>query len=421
MNRRFHYAVVAASTCVVGVLLFGTVAVRSATPEDSPYTQLGVFSDVLTKIKLEYVQEPDLKAVTMGAVNGLLESLDPFASYLNAAQYKQYQAEHGKGKADLGLYVARGPGYIRIIDAIPGSPADAAGLTTGDVIESINKISTRDMPVAAAELLLQGEPGSKIELSVLTARQADPAPMTLTRAPIAYPAVTGKLVTDKGPEAVGVITVGALLEGRSKDIAQKIQDLQKQGAKKLMLDLRYCGVGPAEEGIALANLFMDSGLITYTQGQKMRRSDSNAVASKAVTKLPLVVLTNRGTAGGAEVAAAALQESKRATLVGEPTVGDAAVRKAVTLPDGGAVILAVAKYYAPNGKAIADTRVTPSVLQAQFEPPAQVEGDGPAAPPAKPTTDLIYERGFKPATPLEPGSPVTVNRPKGLTNGPQVK
>ena len=396
MNRRFHYAVVAASTCMVGVLLFGTVAVRSATPEDSPYAQLGVFSDVLTKIKLEYVQEPDLKAVTMGAVNGLLESLDPFASYLNAAQYKQYQAEHGKGKADIGLYLSRGPGYIRIVDALPGSAADLAGLTTGDVIESINKISTRDMPLAAAELLLQGEPATKVDLTVLTARQQDPIPLSLTRAALAYPAVTAKLVTDKGPEPVGLITVGALLAGRSAEIGQKIQDLQKQGAKKLMLDLRYCGLGPAEEGIAVANLFMDSGLITYTQGQKIRRNDSNAVASKAVTKLPLVVLVNRGTAGAAEVAAAALLDSKRATLVGEPTFGDAAVRRPVTLPDGGAIILAVAKYYAPNGKAIQDTHVVPNVLQAQFEPPAPLDGDVvPAPAPAKPTTDLISERGFK--------------------------
>jgi carboxyl-terminal processing protease len=168
------------------------------------------------------------------------------------------------------------------------------------------------------------------------------------------------------------------------------------------LDLRYCGIGPAEEGIAVANLFMDSGLITYTQGQKMRRADSNAVAAKAVTKLPLVVLTNRGTAGAAEVAAAALQESKRATLVGEPTFGDAAVRKALTLPDGGAVILAVAKYYAPNGKAIQDTRVTPSVLQAQFEQPAQVEGDVPVVPAVKSTVDLISDRGFKIVTPVAP-------------------
>jgi carboxyl-terminal processing protease len=406
MNRRFHLAVVAASTCIVGVLIFGTVAVRSATPEDSPYAQLGVFSDVLTKIKLEYVQEPDLKAVTMGAVNGLLESLDPFASYLNAAQYKQYQAEHGKGKADVGLYLSRGPGFIRIVDALPGSAADQSGLTTGDVIESINKISTRDMPVAAAELLLQGEPGTKVELSVLTARQQDPIAMSLTRAPLAYPAVTAKLVTDKGPEPVGVVTVGALLAGRANDISQKIQDMQRQGAKKLMLDLRYCGLGPAEEGIAVANLFMDSGLITYTQGQKMRRADSNAVAAKAVSKLPLVVLVNRGTAGAAEVAAAALLESKRATLVGEPTFGDAAVRRPVTLPDGGAVILAVAKYYAPNGKAIQDTHVTPNVLQAQFEPVPQVDGDGPAPGPSKPTTDLIFERGVKVVPIITPATPV---------------
>ena len=200
MNRRFHYAVVAVSSCIVFFVLFGNTVIRSATPQDSPYTQLGVYSDVLTKIKVEYVEEPDMKAVTLGAVNGLLESLDPFASYLNAEQYKQYQAEHGKGKADVGLLLARRAGYFQIVDALPGSAADQAGLTTGDVIESINKIATRDMPLAFAELLLQGDPGSEVELSVLTARQTDPLTMKLKRAAIAYPAVSAKLVTDKGDE-----------------------------------------------------------------------------------------------------------------------------------------------------------------------------------------------------------------------------
>jgi carboxyl-terminal processing protease len=394
MNRRFHYAVVAASTCIVGVLLFGSMTVRSATPEDSPLTQIGVFSDVLSKIKLEYVAEPDLKAVTMGAINGLIESIDPFGSYLTADQYKQYQAEHGKAKADVGLLISRGPGFIRIVDAIPGSAADQAGLTTGDAIESINKISTRDMPIAAAEMMLAGEPGTKVEISALTARQQDPLTFNLTRAPLVYPAVTAKL---DGADGVGVVTVGTLVEGRSRDVAAKVQELQKLGAKRLMLDLRYCGIGPVEEGVALANLFMDSGLITYAQGQKVRRQDSTAVAAKAITKLPLVVLTNRGTAGAAEVAAAALQESKRATLVGEPTFGEAAIRRPVTLPDGGALILAVAKYYAPNGKAIQETHVIPGVLQAQFEAPSPADGDD-AAPVEKPANDLIYERGLK-ATP----------------------
>src|SRR5262245_21823225 len=126
MNRRFYYAVVASSACIVGALLFGSLTARSATPDDSPYTQLMVFSEVLTKIKLEYVEEPDLKAVTMGAVNGLLESLDPFASYLTADQYKQYQAEQGKNKANVGLIIARGPGYLRIVDTVPGSASAKA-------------------------------------------------------------------------------------------------------------------------------------------------------------------------------------------------------------------------------------------------------------------------------------------------------
>jgi carboxyl-terminal processing protease len=393
MNRRFHFAVVAASTCIVGVLLLGTMSVRSATPADTPYTQLGVFSDVLTKIKVEYVEEPDLKAVTLGAVNGLLESLDPFASYLNAEQYNQYQNEQGKAKADVGLQIARGPGYLRVVNAVPGSAADQAGLTTGDVIESINKISTRDMPLAAAELLLQGEPGTTVEMSVLTPRQADPQTIQLKRAPVVYPPVTARLVTDRAPEPVGLITAGALLPGRAQEVAQKIRELERQGAKRLILDLRYVGAGAIEEGVALANLFLESGLITYSQGQRERRTDTLAVASKAVTKLPLTVLVNRGTVGAAEVAAAALQGNKRAQLVGEPTFGDAAIRKPVTLPDGGAIILATAKYYGPNGKAIQDARVTPDILQAQFEAPVSLDGDE-AAPAAKPTRDLILERSF---------------------------
>src|SRR5260221_6528466 len=127
----------------------------------------------------------------------MLEALDPFASYLNADQYKQYQRAKQAPKADVGLLLSRRLGYIGIMDAIPGSPAAKAGLSTGDVIESINNIATRDMPLAFAEILLQGESGTSVEMSVLTARQADPQKMTLMRAPLVYPGVTGKLVTDQ--------------------------------------------------------------------------------------------------------------------------------------------------------------------------------------------------------------------------------
>jgi carboxyl-terminal processing protease len=188
-----------------------------------------------------------------------------------------------------------------------------------------------------------------------------------------------------------------------KDIAAKIEDLEKQGAKKLVLDLRNCGTGSDDDGVALANLFIDKGLITYTLGQKVSRQDFQASPSKAITKLPLAVIVNRGTAGAAEIAAAALLDTKRAELVGEKTYGDASIRKAIQMDDGSAVILSVAKYYSPNGKAIQDTGVTPGTLQADVDPTATTDDDddsdaptsasGPAA--AKGGIDPVLQKTFE--------------------------
>ena len=374
MNRRFQLAVVATSACVVGMLLFGAVRGRSASIE-GPYTHLGVYSEVLSRIKADYVEEPDMKAVTLGAINGMLESLDPYASYLNADQYKQYQNSRASHRPQVGLLLSKRFGYMTVVDAIPGSPAAKASLSTGDVVESINNVSTRDMPLAFAEILMEGDAGSSIELSVLRIRKSDPQKVVLVRAPLVYPVVTARLLADPGQDSIGIIAASSLEQNHVKDIATKVGELEKQGAKRLILDLRHNSTGGPEEGIALANLFMDKGLITYSLGQKSSRQEFQASSAKAITKLPLVVLTNRATAGGAEVAAAALLDSKRAEVVGEKTFGDAAVRKAITLDDGSAVILSVAKYYSPSGKAIQDTGVTPSTAVQETEPAADPNDD----------------------------------------------
>src|SRR5579862_4328710 len=195
MNRRFQFAVVGSSTLLVVLLLFGAVHGRSAPPADDPYGHLRVYTEVLTHITGDYVEEPDMKAVTAGAINGMLETLDPFASYLNAAQYKQYQKEKGSAKADVGLTLARRLGYLSVVDALPGSAAAKAGLTTGDVIETIKQVSTRDMPLAFAEILLQGQAGTQVEMSVLRTRQTDPQKFSLVRTATAYPPVTGQIST----------------------------------------------------------------------------------------------------------------------------------------------------------------------------------------------------------------------------------
>ncbi len=184
--------------------------------------------------------------------------------------------------------------------------------------------------------------------------------MVITRDAVTIPAVADKML----PENVGYVKVDAFPQGKSQEIANKIRNLQKQGAKKLVLDLRNAASGDEAEGIATANLFLDHGTITYLQGQKYPRQAFNADPAKDITKLPVAVLVNRGTAGPAEIIASAILENARGDVVGDKTFGDGSVQKLIDMPDGAALILSIAKYYTPNGKAIQDAAVTPNFVIA---------------------------------------------------------
>lgn len=356
MNRRFQYAVVSTSTCLVGLLLFGAVRGRSASNNEQPYRHLAVFSEVLSKIKSDYVEEPDLKGVTAGALNGLLESIDPFGSYLSADQYKQYQKAKLANKGDVGLVLARRAGYVSIVSVTPGSSASKNNLSTGDVIEAINGVGTRDMPLAYAQMLLAGEPGSSIEVTVLRLRNPEPAKISLSRAVAKYPEASLKTLDNQ----VAVVQTYSVDSAHVDQVAARVKDAERGGAKKIVLDLRNAAHGQPADGLRLANLFMGSGALGSVSGQKTARQDFAADSKIQVTSLPLAVLTNRGTAGAAEIAAAALLDSKRAELVGERTYGYAGVQKEITLDDGSALLLTVAKYNAASGKPISETGVVPN-------------------------------------------------------------
>ena len=394
MNRKLQFIITVFSLGLVGVLLLGAVNKSASSPEET-YRHIGVFTEVLSKIKSEYVEEPDMKNVTLGALNGLLESLDPYASYLSADQFKQWQKTKAEAKGWTGLILAKRFGYVAIVGSVPGSPAEKAGLSTGDMIETMAGVNTRDMPLAYAEMMLLGEPGTSIELGVMRFRNPEPSKMALVRAPILWPAVTTKML----PDGIGLVIVPTLEANRRADVAAAIQTLEKQGAKKLILDLRNCATGAPEEGIALANLFVESGRLAYSAGQKVTRQNYEAVAANAVTKLPLTVATNRGTAGAAEIAASALYDLRRAEIVGERTYGDAAIRRPVVMDDGAAVILSVAKFHNANGKALQDQGVMPSVPVADLEP-AELIDDDPATAPKKEekpksTEDLILKKAVE--------------------------
>ena len=360
MSTKLKVTVIVSSLAILLFTIVGGFVNVRASSNDGAYRQLSVYSEVLSRIRLEYVEEPNIAGVTDGALHGLLESLDANSSYLSAEEYKHYKTMKNGGKADIGADISKRSGYATVVAVIPGGPADKAGIENSDYIESIEGKSTHEMSLAEIRALLSGEVGSTITVAVVRPRRAEPQKIVVTRDIVAIPPVSEKMLADN----VGYIQVYAFPEGKSQEIAGKIADLQRQGAKKLVLDLRNSAGGVESEGVATANLFLDHGTITYLQGQKYPRQAFNADPVKDITKLPVAVLVNRGTAGPAEIVASAILENARGDVVGDKTFGDGSVQKLIEMPDNSALILSVAKYYSPSGKAIQDVSVTPNVLVA---------------------------------------------------------
>ena len=382
MNSRTKWLVVGGSMCLTAFLLTGMMLGKGSdqTSSSDTYKHIKVFSEVVAHIKEEYVEDPDMKAVSLGALNGMLEAVDPFASYLDAKQYQEYTKQKDAHRADVGLILSKKFGYLGVLDSIPNSPAAKAGLGYSDVIEGINGNSVRDMSLARAYSLLQGDSGTTLELTVVRVRHPDPATISLTRANVALPPVASKMLDSQ----VGYVNIDAISPALVKDAAAAIQKLQQSGAQKLIVDVRDCGTGSPEDGIALANLFLKQGRITYLKGQKYPQKNFEADPSKAVTALPVAVLTNAGTADAAEVFATAIQDNKRGELVGERTHGEAALRQPITMDDGGVIILSIAKYYEADGKAIQDVGVTPHTLVKEADIQVDYDDNGmPIAPSAE--------------------------------------
>jgi len=369
-------AILVSSFAVLLFVVVGSLGGVHASNNDGAYRQMQVYSEVLSRVQSEYVEDPNIPKVTDGALHGLVESLDANSSYLTPAAYKALKAHKAEGKGEIGATVSKRFGYADVVSVIPGSPADKAGIEATDIFESIEGQSTRDMSLPEIREALSGPVGSNVNLSVVRARKAEPQKMEITRDAVSIPPVADKMLAD----GIGYVKVDALTKGKAQEIAGKIKSLEKSGAKKLVLDLRNTSDGEESEGVATANLFLNHGTITYLQGQKFPREAFNADPAKCVTTLPVAVLVNKGTAGAAEIVAAALLENARADVVGDKTFGDGSVQKTIDLPDGGALILSVAKYYSPSGKAIQDNSVTPNVLVADEADNFLPDDDEEAAP-----------------------------------------
>jgi carboxyl-terminal processing protease len=346
-------------TVFLGVNSSGVSA--ASTAQDGAYRQINVYSEVLRHIQTDYVTDPDIPAVTNGALRGLLESLDADSSYLTPDDYKVYKADKG-GKAQAGINVSKRYGYATVVSVVPGSAADKAGLTDGDILEAIEGQDTRDISLAMIQRMLEGTAGSTLTVSVVRPNKPEPDKISMTRMMAVLPPVSETMYENS---TILYLKPGILDHDHVSQLETKLKAMQKAGNKKVLLDLRDVAAGDMAEATRLANDLLKDGTIATLEGQKVPKQVFTADPSKAINPTaPMVVLVNRGTAGPAELVAAALLDNKRADIVGEKTFGEGTQQKTFELPDGAALILSVAKYGSPSGKKLQDDGVTPSMLVA---------------------------------------------------------
>jgi carboxyl-terminal processing protease len=358
--------------------------VRADSQPDGAYPEMEVYSEVLKKVQTDYVVDPNMTKVTVGALHGLLESLDPDSSYLTPDEYKAYKQQINEGSAQVGLNISKRYGYATVVSVEPGSPAEKQQIEDGDIVEAIDGHSTREMSLVMIRLLLEGKPGTNVSFSLVRPRKAEPDKITLTRTALPAPPL-GE--TQYESSSILYLKPSVLTKDRVQEIANRLKAMQKNGNKKICLDLRDVAEGDEAQGVRLANFFLQSGTIATLSGQKYPTETFNAEPSKFITGAPLVVLVNHGTSGPGEIVAAAVLDNKRGDVVGDRTFGEGSVQKTMDLPDGAALILSVAKYSSPSGKKIQDEAVTPNVVVAASQDTDDQAGGAPKAP--KPDDQLI--------------------------------
>ena len=352
-------------TLVIFIFSLNLLFSKTQNPDDNNlYKNLELFTKVLTIVKKDYVENKTYKDLIYGAINGMLSSLDPHSSFLPPDAFKEMQIETTGEFGGLGIVITIKDGILTVVSPIEDTPAYKAGIKAGDKILEINGESTKNMTLMEAVKKLRGKPGTKVTLTIFREGLKKLKDITITRAIIKIKSVKKKMYENY----IAYIRITQFQEGTTKDLRKALKDLKREYGeiKGLVLDLRNNPGGLLNEAVGVSDVFLKKGLIVYTKGRtknscyKFYAHDDGDEGD-----YPIVVIVNAGTASAAEIVSGALQDHKRAIIIGTQTFGKGSVQTIIPMDDGSAIRLTTAKYYTPSGRSIQAEGITPDIIVPQ--------------------------------------------------------
>ncbi len=354
------------SGITVGVMLslgHGVLADRNEnqTSPSLPLAELRTFSEVFGKIKSDYVKEVDDKTLLEGAIRGMLADLDPHSAYMDADSFKELQVGTTGEFGGLGIEVGMEDGFVKVIAPIDDTPAQKAGVQAGDLIIRLDSAPVKGMSLGDAVKIMRGKPGTDIVLTVVREGEEKPLTITITRAIIKVKSIKNRMLDD----GFGYVRVTQFQARSGKDLAKALKKLNKESGGQLnglVLDLRNNPGGVLNAAVDVSNAFLNKGTIVYTEGRvKNSEMRFNASSGDLLKGAPIVVLINGGSASASEIVAGALQDHKRAVIVGQPSFGKGSVQTILPMQGGTALKLTTALYYTPSGRSIQAEGIIPDI------------------------------------------------------------
>jgi carboxyl-terminal processing protease len=366
-----------AAVLVVLTLSLGGTSASKGVDRSATYEQLKLFTDVLSIIQNQYVDETEPREVIYGAVRGMLRALDPHSSFMDPESYREMQVETSGSFGGLGIEITMRDDVLTVVAPIDGTPAWRAGIQPGDRIVKIEGLATKDMSLADAVKKMRGPKGTKVTITVVREGTKEPFDVGLMREVIQVQSIKSQELEP----GIGYIRIRQFQERTAPDLIAAVEKFDKGGKLAgLIVDVRYNPGGLLSAAVEVSEEFLGDGkLVVYTEGRvRNQNMRFNAHAKRAITDVPLVVLVNQGSASASEIVAGAIQDHGRGVVLGQQTFGKGSVQTIIPLADGSGLRLTTARYFTPKGRSIHGKGITPDIV---IDPPKDDAAVKPGAPP----------------------------------------